>query len=164
MVDAGLRRRRGRAMLLLDLGVPADIAPAVEPLDGAFRYDLDDLENVAMSGRASRETAAAEAWAIVEAELAAFARERAGRTAAPAITALRRPFETQRARVLIEAGGDAGRATALLIDRLLPEPSEALRRLAAEAAADPAAPRDAERRLHEPVGLSRRRGAGGRPE
>lgn len=158
MVDAALRARRRRAMLLLDLGVPADIDPAVEPLDGAFRYDLDDLEHVAMSGRASRETAAADAWAIVDAELAAFARERAGRTAAPAITALRRHFETQRARVLIEAGGDAVRATELLINRLLHEPSEVLRRLAAEAAADPAARRDAERLLHELFGLNRKPG------
>jgi glutamyl-tRNA reductase len=155
MVEKALRLRRRRAMLLLDLGVPADIDPAIEPLDGAFRYDLDDLEHVAMSGRASRETAAAEAWAIVEAELAAFQRERAGRTAAPAITALRRHFEAQRARVLIEAGGDAVRATELLINRLLHEPSEVLRRLAADAAADPATRREAERFLHELFGLGR---------
>ena len=156
MVEKALRLRRRRAMLLLDLGVPADIDPAIEPLDGAFRYDLDDLENVAMSGRVSRETAAAEAWAIVDAELAAFARERAGRTAAPAITALRRHFEAHRARVLIEAGGDAVRATELLINRLLHEPSEVLRRLAAEAAADPTARRDAERLLHELFGIEPR--------
>lgn len=153
MVQEALRRRRRRAMLLVDLGVPADIDPAVEPLEAAFRYDLDDLERVAMSGRASRETAAAEAWAIIDAELAAFARERAGRTAAPAITALRRHFEAHRARVLIEAGGDAVRATELLINRLLHEPSETLRRLAAEAAADPAARRAAERLVYELFGI-----------
>lgn len=154
MVEEALRRRRRRPMLLLDVGVPADIDPAVEPLHGAFRYDLDDLERVAMSGRASRETAAADAWAIIDAELRAFQRERAGRTAAPAITALRRHFEAQRARVLIEAGGDAVRATELLINRLLHEPSEALRRLAAEAAADPAARRAAERLVFELFGMS----------
>ncbi len=153
MVQDALRRRRRRAMLLVDLGVPADIDPAVEPLEGAFRYDLDDLERVAMSGRASRETAAADAWAIIDAELAAFARERAGRTAAPAITALRRHFEAHRARVLIEAGGDAVRATELLINRLLHEPSETLRRLAAEAAADPAARRAAEQLVYELFGM-----------
>lgn len=154
MVRDALRRRRRRAILLLDVGVPADIDPAVEPLDSAFRYDLDDLERVAMSGRASRETAAADAWAIVDAELTAFARERAGRTAAPAITALRRHFEAQRARVLIESGGDAVRATELLINRLLHEPSEALRRLAAEAATDPAGRRAAERFVFELFGMA----------
>lgn len=154
IIEEALRQRRRRPMLLLDLGVPADIDPAVEPLAGAFRYDLDDLENVAMSGRVSRETAATEAWAIIEAELAAFARARAGRSAAPAITALRRHFEMHRARVLIESGGDAVRATELLINRLLHEPSEALRRLAAEAAADPAARRAAERLVCELFGLA----------
>jgi glutamyl-tRNA reductase len=153
MVEEAVRRRRRRAMLLVDLGVPADVDPAVEPLDGAFRYDLDDLERVAMSGRALRETAAADAWAIIDAELAAFARVRAGRTAAPAITALRRHFEAHRARVLIEAGGDAVRATELLINRLLHEPSETLRRVAAQAAADPAARREAERLICELFGI-----------
>src|SRR5581483_5632617 len=116
-------------------------------------YDLDDLENVAMSGRVSREAAAAEAWAIVDAELAAFARARAGRAAAPAITALRRHFEAHRARVLVEAGGDAARATELLINRLLHEPSEALRRLATEATADPDARRATEHLLMDLFGV-----------
>ncbi len=153
MVEAAMRRRRRRPMLLLDLGVPADVDPAVDPIDGVFRYDLDDLENVAMSGRVSREAAAAEAWAIVDAELAAFARARAGRAAAPAITALRRHFEAHRARVLVEAGGDAARATELLINRLLHEPSEALRRLATEATADPDARRATEHLLMDLFGV-----------
>lgn len=164
MVDGALRRRRRRAMLLIDLGVPADVDPAVEPLDGAFRYDLDDLENVAMSGRVSREAAAAEAWAIVDAELAAFAQVRAGRNAVPAIVALRRHFEAHRARVLVEAGGDAARATELLINRLLHEPSETLRRLATEAAADPAAHLATEQFIYQLFGLRSSSGdAGAKP-
>lgn len=151
-VEDALRRRRRRAMLLLDLGVPADIDPAIEPLDGAFRYDMDDLERVALSGRVSREQAAAEAWAILDAELTAFARDQAGRTAVPAITALRRHFETHRERVLLESGGDAVRATELLINRLLHDPSQALRRLAE--AADPNDLREVERLMEELFGLS----------
>jgi glutamyl-tRNA reductase len=135
MVAAALRHRRGRAMLLLDLGIPADIERDAERLDGAFRYDLDDLERVAMSGRATREAAAAEAWRIVDAELAAFLHDQAERTAVPAITALRRHFEAARERALQAAGGDAARATELLVNRLLHDPSQALRRIAAEAAA-----------------------------
>jgi glutamyl-tRNA reductase len=160
MVDIALRRRRRRAMLLVDLGVPADVDPAVEPLDGAFRYDLDDLENVAMSGRVSREAASAEAWAIVDAELAAFAQARAGRNAVPAIVALRRHFEAHRARVLVEAGGDATRATELLINRLLHEPSETLRRLATEASADPKLQRVTEQFLLELFSLGNDKSGG----
>ena len=75
--------------------------------------------------------AAAEAWAIVEQELASFARTRAERDAVPAIVALRRHFEAVRAQVLRQANGDAVRATELLVNRLLHDPSEALRRIAA---------------------------------
>jgi glutamyl-tRNA reductase len=130
-MDRVMVQRRRRAVLLVDLGIPADADPAVEALDGVFRYDLDDLEHVTMSGRASRGAAAAEAWAIVEQELASFARTRAERDAVPAIVALRRHFEAVRAQVLRQANGDAVRATELLVNRLLHDPSEALRRIAA---------------------------------
>ena len=145
--EDALRRRRRRPILFFDLGVPTDIDPAIEPLDGAFRYDMDDLERVALSGRVSREEAAAEAWAIIDMELQAFARDRAGRSAGPAISALRRHFEEHRARVLMEAGGDAARATELLINRLLHEPSEVLRQLAADG--DIGARQEAERLIAE---------------
>lgn len=148
-----LRLRRRRSILFLDLGIPTDIDPAIEPLDGAFRYDMDDLERVALSGRVSREQAAAEAWAIVDAELAALARDRAGRSAGPAITALRRHFEAHRARVLLEAGGDAARATELLVNRLLHEPSETLRRLASETNSRPEARAELEHLIGELFGL-----------
>lgn len=129
-MDRVMVQRRRRAVFLVDLGIPADADPAVEALDGVFRYDLDDLEHVTMSGRASRGAAAAEAWAIVEQELASFARTRAERDAVPAIVALRRHFEAVRAQVLRQANGDAVRATELLVNRLLHDPSEALRRIA----------------------------------
>jgi glutamyl-tRNA reductase len=151
LVEDALRLRRRRSMLFIDLGIPSDVDPAIEPLDGAFRYDLDDLEGVAMSGRVSREASATEAWAIIDAELTSFVRDRAGRTAVPAIQALRRHFEMHRARVLLEAGGDPARATELLINRLLHEPSQMLRELAASG--DPNLRGEAERLLATLFGL-----------
>jgi glutamyl-tRNA reductase len=135
MMERVMARRRRRPVFIVDLGVPADVDPAVEPLDGVFRYDLDDLEHVTMSGRASRGAAAADAWAIVEQELAAFGRARAERDAVPAVVALRRHFEAVRAQVLRQADGDAARATELLVNRLLHDPSEVLRRIASGEAA-----------------------------
>ena len=131
MMERVMVRRRRRPVFIVDLGVPADADPAVEALDGVFRYDLDDLEHVTMSGRASRGAAAADAWAIVEQEIATFARSRAERDAVPALVALRRHFEAVRAQVLRQANGDAARATELLVNRLLHDPSEVLRRIAA---------------------------------
>ena len=45
-------------------------------------------------------------------------------------------FDAERERALREAGGDAARATELLINRLLHAPSEVLRRAAGEVGAD----------------------------
>lgn len=141
LMDRVLAVRRHRPVFIIDLGIPADVDPKVERLDGVFRYDLDDLERVTMSGRASRNAAAEEAWAIVDQELALFARDQAERNAAPVITALRRHFEIVRAGALRQAGGDADRATELLINRLLHDPSEALRAIAAEGTGRDAAER-----------------------
>lgn len=130
-VQAALRKRKRKPIFLVDAGVPGDVDPAVNRLDGAFLYDLADLERVALAGRAQRAAAATEAWAIVEDEVAAFARGQAGRQASPAIVALRAHFEAVRTQVLAEAPHDADKATRLLVARLLHEPSEGLRALAA---------------------------------
>jgi glutamyl-tRNA reductase len=130
-VHQALRKRRRKPIFLVDAGIPGDIDPAVNRVDGAYLYDLTDLERVALEGRATREAAAREAWAIVDAELAAFVRGKAARAAVPAIIALRGRFEAVREQALAEAGGDADKATRLLIHRLLHEPSEAMKEIAA---------------------------------
>jgi glutamyl-tRNA reductase len=130
-VHWALRKRRQKPIFLVDTGIPGDIDPAVNRVDGAYLYDLTDLERIAMEGRATREAAAGQAWAIIDAELDAFTRHQAARLAAPAIVALRRRFEEARGQVLIEAGGDPDEATRLLVNRLLHDPSEALKEMAA---------------------------------
>lgn len=67
---------------------------------------------------------------MVEQEVAAFLKRRAAREAAPVITALRDHAEALRAEVLASAGGDADKATRLLVNRLLHDPSRFLRSLA----------------------------------
>jgi glutamyl-tRNA reductase len=133
MVEAALDRRRRKPILLIDAGVPGDIDPAVERIDDAFRFSLDDLEQVALSGRVRREAAAEAAWSILEAGLADYQRGREERAAVPAIEGLRAHFEAVRQEVLNEAGGDDAEALSRkLVNRLLHEPSSALRAIAAE--------------------------------
>lgn len=132
-VSRALRRRRQQPIFLIDAAIPGDLPAEIDKLDGAFRYDLDALEQAAMAGRATREAAAKDAWRIVDEEVAQFQRGRAERTAVPALAALRRHFEAERGRLLRDQpGADAAEATRLLINRLLHDPSEALRALAAE--------------------------------
>lgn len=134
--EKALRRRRRRPMFFIDAAVPGDVEPAVGDLDGAFLYDLADLETAAMEGRASRQATLEAARQILEEELAGFLRSRAERDAVPAVVALRRHFESMREGVLAQPGLDAVEATRLLVNRLLHRPSEALRRAAAEGAED----------------------------
>ena len=126
-IAAALRRRPTRPIFVIDAAIPADAEPAVNDLDGAFLYDLGDLERAALAGRATREAASAEARRIIEAELQDFARRRAQRRAVPAVAALRSHVEALRRQALAEAGGDAEKATRLLASRLLHDPSEVLR-------------------------------------
>ncbi|CAA7616948.1 glutamyl-tRNA reductase [Magnetospirillum sp. UT-4] len=134
MVTAALKKRRRKPIFLIDAAIPGDVEPAVNRLDGAFLYDLSDLERVALEGRAGREQAARAAWAIVEDEVAQFLKGRAARAAVPAVVALRARFDETREAVLKEAGGDAAEATRLLVNRLLHAPTEAMKDVAAEGA------------------------------
>jgi glutamyl-tRNA reductase len=129
-VAAALRRRPRRPIFVIDAAIPADAEPAVNDLDGAFLYDLGDLERAALTGRAVREGASTEAWRILDAELAAFGERRATRRGVPAVVALRRHVEGLRGQALREADGNAEVATRLLANRLLHDPSEVLRELA----------------------------------
>lgn len=129
-VTQALKKRRRKPIFLIDAGIPGDIDPAVNRIEGAFLYDLTDLERVALEGRATREAAARSAWQIVDAELSDFVKGRAARVAVPAIVALRNRFEAEREQVLGEAGGDAEKATRLLIHRLLHDPTEVMKDIA----------------------------------
>ena len=131
LVQAALRRRPLRPILVVDAAIPLDADPAINALDGVFLYDLADLERAALAGRATRAAAADEAWRIVGDELQAYRAKRAARQAAPAVVALREHFERVRQGVMAERGLDAEQATRLLVNRLLHDPSEALRDLAA---------------------------------
>lgn len=129
LVAASLRKRPLKPIFVIDAAIPADAEPGINDIDGAFLYDLADLERAALAGRAEREAAASAAWAIVDVELAAHGSREAARRAVPAVVALRRHVERLREEALAE-GGDAAAVTRRLVNRLLHDPSEALRQIA----------------------------------
>ena len=130
-MEQALVARRRRPVLLIDAGVPGAIDPDVAELEGAFLFSLEDLARVTLQGRSTRNVAADSAWEIVDQEVAAWRRSRAGRGAVSAIVALREHFETTRNTLLAEEpGADAAEATRLLINRLLHQPSRAMREIA----------------------------------
>jgi glutamyl-tRNA reductase len=130
MARAALRKRRNRPIVCIDTAVPGDIDPLADRLDGVFLYTLDDLERVARDGREARESEVEVARRIIDEEVAAFLLTRAERAAVPALARLRGHFETVRAQALVDAGGDAEKATRLLVNRLLHDPIRRLREIA----------------------------------
>ena len=127
---ASVKRRRFRPVLMIDTAVPGDIDPQVDEIDEVFFYRIEDLEKIAAEGRGGREEKADQAWALIEAEIDGFVRDRAQRAAVPAIADLRKRFEAVRAEALNESQGDAEKATRLLVNSLLHAPTQALKDLA----------------------------------
>lgn len=129
--ERALKARRRKPIFFADAAIPRDVEPQVQTLDGAFVYDLDDLERVAAEGRAGRKAEVERARAILAEEIGRFRAGRAERRGVSAVVSLRRRFEAARQAALAETG-DAARATELVVNRLLHVPSERLRRIAAE--------------------------------
>jgi glutamyl-tRNA reductase len=113
-----LAGRRQRPMFFVDIAVPRDIDPAVNELDNAFVYDIDDLERVVKENREERRREAARAEKIVEEEVERTLRRLASRELAPTIVALEQRLEGIR-----EAEIERHRAR---LDGLTPEQRESV--------------------------------------
>lgn len=66
------RHHRRKATLLIDLSVPRNIDPAISALSDCYLYGLDDLQSLIHETLASRQAAALQAEAIIEAETLRF--------------------------------------------------------------------------------------------
>jgi len=131
-IQAAIIERMHKPIFIVDLAVPGDVDPTVDAIEDAFLYTLDDLERVAMEGHATRKNVAGDAWAIIDEEVAAYEQGQASLAAVPVLSDLRRHFEDMRDEVLLDAGGDAEKATRLLVNRLLHEPTTAMRDVAGQ--------------------------------
>lgn len=132
MIGSALQKRRYRPIFLVDLSLPPDIDPAVNRIDEAFLFDLEDLERTATEGKNARRAEADRARELVDAAVARFLSDQSGRTAAPAIVRIRQHLEAMRTALHAEQPNlTAEDATRLLLNRILHAPSEHLRRLAA---------------------------------
>ncbi len=109
--------RRHKPVLLIDTGVPGDVDPAVDQLEDAFRYTLDDLERVATEGRALRAADSEVGWTLLEREVAAYLKGHG-----------KERIEEARRQAVSDSGGDADTATRLLIDRLAADRTQSKRK------------------------------------
>lgn len=94
--QAILQKRRGRPVFFIDIAVPRDVDPAVNRVDGAFVYSIDDLQQVAAKNLSARAEEAAAAERIVSVEVDRFQQRLQSLDAVPSILQLQQHAEQLR--------------------------------------------------------------------
>ncbi len=87
-VEAIMRRRFGKPLLIVDVAVPRDIDPGAASVPGVTLLDMDDLRTFAEHGMDRRRREVTKVRSIIDEELERFRQERAAREMAPLITQL----------------------------------------------------------------------------
>jgi glutamyl-tRNA reductase len=99
-IERALSSRKMRNLFLIDLSVPRNIDPQVGRVDGAYLYNIDDLQQVTESNRELRMQKAEQGEAIVARELEGFRRRLLTQDAVPTILELQQRVESIRAAEL----------------------------------------------------------------
>ncbi|MCC6640137.1 MAG: glutamyl-tRNA reductase [Deltaproteobacteria bacterium] len=101
-------RERSTPLFVIDIGVPRNVDPAVNDLDGVYLYDLDDLTEAAASNAEERRRETIRAEAIVLEEQQRFDGWLAALGAVPTIRDLKGRAEQIRAAEVEKAVGRLG--------------------------------------------------------
>jgi glutamyl-tRNA reductase len=96
VMEATMRHRNGRPLLLIDIAVPRDVDPAVRRFENVHLYDIDDLQAVVDGNMREREKEAEKVEALVEEEVSRFVEWYRSLDVIPTITALREHAERVR--------------------------------------------------------------------
>lgn len=94
------RHRSGRPMFLIDISNPRNVDPDIGELDGAFLYNMNDLQGIVANNRASREDEIPAAEGIVDRFVQRWDDWRRRLLVTPTISTLARYFEDARQREL----------------------------------------------------------------
>jgi glutamyl-tRNA reductase len=138
VVARAMDARGGRALVIVDLGMPRDVDPAAGGLPGVRLLDLDDVDRRLEANHGQRRAHSAEAAGIVAEEEQRFQTWLAAYGAAPAVAVLHEHAEAIVAEVLTEnecrwehlTDADRARVGVLartIVRRLLHEPTRRLR-------------------------------------
>jgi glutamyl-tRNA reductase len=133
-VESVMRARGGRALLVVDIGVPRNVDPGAAEVFGITLLDIDDLRAFGEQSLAQRRQEIGNVREIIGDELDRYRLERSAREVAPIITALRaradelRAVELDRHRAKLDALDPDARDTveALtrgIVNKLLHEPT-----------------------------------------
>lgn len=146
LVEQAIKKRRHQPMLFIDLAVPRDIEAEVGDIDEVYLYDMDALQQLVSQNRQQREQAAVAAEQLIEHILLQVSDWQHGLTAIQPIRQLRNQAQQLTETTLNEAlsalkqGKSAEsvlqRYLPLLANRLLHQPTSALRHAAEQQRSD----------------------------
>ena len=105
MAERALKKRRHKPIFMVDIAVPRDIEPEVAELQDIYLYTVDDLQSVIEENIRSRQEAAREAEAIVEAKARQFMQQKREKGALGVMTAWRQQADAVREQELAKALG-----------------------------------------------------------
>ncbi|HEX4773582.1 MAG TPA: glutamyl-tRNA reductase [Bryobacteraceae bacterium] len=100
MVRSALETRKNEPMFFIDIAVPRNVNPAVNKIEHAFLYDMDDLSNLASRNLQTRREVAQQAESIVNDEVGRMEVRLRERDVAPTIQSLQAQLESIRQDVL----------------------------------------------------------------
>lgn len=95
-VRRALEVRKRRNLFLIDLSVPRNIDPEVSGVDGAYLYNVDDLQTVADANLELRQAKARDAEQIIVREVEQFRKRLVAQDAVPTILELQQRLEAIR--------------------------------------------------------------------
>ena len=139
--------RRHRPMLIIDIAVPRDVEPSIGELSNVYLFDIDDLQQAVETNRGERKRASRSAERLVAAQAERFFKGLSADRVTPTIVRLRRALTVMKdeevARTIARLGelSDADqkqvqKMATTLVNRILHEPSTALKRMAEDGATD----------------------------
>ncbi len=140
-IRAAARRRAGRMLVLLDIGVPRNVDPRARDLEGVFLHDVDALERLVDQSRDARKAEVEKVEAMIEEGLLRILLgERRGATE-PLVAEIRRSLEELRLREVERSlrhftpgqREHVDRLTRSLLDKAYHAPMQALRDMEPEA-------------------------------
>lgn len=148
-VDArgGVSEGRRGSLLIVDVGLPRNVDPALAMIDGVDLLDMDDISRLTDAGIAVREAQVGAVSSIVDEEIERFENLVRAREAAPVVTSLRSLVESLRVAELDRQSRKydtmtddqselVDRVTRAVVAKLLHEPSVRLRNAAGTARGD----------------------------
>lgn len=95
-LEAVMKKRGGKPLFIIDIGVPRNVDPEAARLESLYLYNIDDLSSIAENNKGQRQKAVEAAETILRAEVEKLCSWLAGLELVPTVVRLREKFEQVR--------------------------------------------------------------------